>query len=74
MAKTTSYTHIPYEPDMGECKVMNILQSYEHYVSVYKAKGHCSYVSCELPVAKFQFPALAVPYTRKLGGGFNLTI
>ena len=30
--------------------------------------------ACELPVAKFQFPALAVPYTRKLGGGFNLTI
>ena len=52
----------------------NTLQAKDHYVGVYKAKGHCSYVNCELPVAKFQFLVLAVPYTRKLGGGSNLTI
>ena len=52
----------------------NTLQAKDHYVGVYKAKGHCSYVNCELPVAKFQCLVLAVPYMRKLGGGFNLTI
>ena len=32
------------------------------YVSVYKAKGHCSNVNCELPVAKFQLRGLLYIY------------
>ena len=57
--------HISYEPDMGEYKV-------HEYTTIVGTLCKCLQSNCELPVAKFQF--LAVPYTRTLGGGFNLTI